>query len=182
MFLDISQLGVHYAGRSQPAVDGVSFSLQAGEIGVLIGPSGCGKTTLLRAVAGLERAQAGSITLAQELVSSAAVHVPAESRRIGMVFQDYALFPHLDAAHNVAFGLTHLPAAQRAQRVSDTLELVGLGNVHKRFPHELSGGQQQRVALARRWRRSRACCCSTNLFRIWTWTCANAWRTRCAAS
>ncbi len=149
MFLDISQLGVHYAGRSKPAVDGVSFSLQAGEIGVLIGPSGCGKTTLLRAVAGLERANAGSITLARQLVSSAAVHIPAESRRIGMVFQDYALFPHLDAAHNVAFGLTHLPAAQRQQRVGEVLELVGLGNVHKRFPHELSGGQQQRVALAR---------------------------------
>jgi iron(III) transport system ATP-binding protein len=149
MFLDISQLGVHYAGRSKPAVDGVSFSLQAGEIGVLIGPSGCGKTTLLRAVAGLERANAGSITLAQDVVSSADIHVPAESRRIGMVFQDYALFPHLSAAHNVAFGLTHLTPAQRNQRVSDVLDLVGLGNVHKRFPHELSGGQQQRVALAR---------------------------------
>ena len=149
MFLDISQLGVHYAGRTKPAVDGVSFSLQAGEIGVLIGPSGCGKTTLLRAVAGLERANAGSITLAQDVVSSAALHVPAESRRIGMVFQDYALFPHLDAAHNVAFGLTHLTPVQREKRVGEVLELVGLGNVHKRFPHELSGGQQQRVALAR---------------------------------
>ncbi|SFC02853.1 iron(III) transport system ATP-binding protein [Polaromonas sp. OV174] len=149
MFLDVSQLGVHYAGRPQPAVDGASFSLQAGEIGVLIGPSGCGKTTLLRAVAGLERAQAGTIRLAQQIVSSPQVQVPAESRRIGMVFQDYALFPHLDAAHNVAFGLTHLSRHQREQRVSEVLELVGLGNVHKRFPHELSGGQQQRVALAR---------------------------------
>ena len=149
MFLEVSQLGVHYAGRSKPAVDGVSFSLQTGDIGVLIGPSGCGKTTLLRAVAGLERAQAGSIRLAKQIVSSSTVQVPAESRRIGMVFQDYALFPHLNSAQNVAFGLTHLPSAQRLQRVDEVLELVGLGNVHKRFPHELSGGQQQRVALAR---------------------------------
>ncbi|MES2362672.1 MAG: ABC transporter ATP-binding protein [Pseudomonadota bacterium] len=149
MFLEVSQLGVHYGGRPKPAVDGVSFSLQAGEIGVLIGPSGCGKTTLLRAVAGLERAQAGTITLAQQLVSSPAVHIPAESRRIGMVFQDYALFPHLDVARNVGFGLTHLGAAQRAQRIAEVLTLVGLPDAGKRFPHELSGGQQQRVALAR---------------------------------
>ena len=149
MFLDLSQLVVHYAGRSRPAVNGVSLGLLAGEIGVLIGPSGCGKTTLLRAVAGLERAQAGSILLAQETVSSGKIHVPAEERRIGMVFQDYALFPHLDVGQNVAFGLTHLKPAQRQQRVGEVLDLVGLGNVHKRYPHELSGGQQQRVALAR---------------------------------
>lgn len=149
MFLTISQLGVGYAGRPKPAVDSVSMGLQAGEIGVLIGPSGCGKTTLLRAVAGLEQAQAGTIRLDGELVSSRAVHVPAESRRIGMVFQDYALFPHLDVARNVGFGLIHLPAAQRAARVTQVLELVGLPDAGKRFPHELSGGQQQRVALAR---------------------------------
>ncbi|MHB1248177.1 MAG: ABC transporter ATP-binding protein [Polaromonas sp.] len=149
MFLDVSQLGVRYAGSLKPAVDGVSFSLQAGEIGVLIGPSGCGKTTLLRAVAGLERAQAGSIRLAGQIVSSPTAHVPAESRRVGMVFQDYALFPHLNSAQNVAFGLTHLAPAQRVRRVNEVLELVGLGDIRKRFPHELSGGQQQRVALAR---------------------------------
>jgi iron(III) transport system ATP-binding protein len=149
MFLELSHLVVHYAGRSRPAVNGVSLGLLAGEIGVLIGPSGCGKTTLLRAVAGLERAQAGTILLAQQTVSSDTVHVPAEQRRIGMVFQDYALFPHLDIGHNVAFGLTHLKPAQRRQRVSEVLDLVGLGNVNKRYPHELSGGQQQRVALAR---------------------------------
>ena len=149
MFLEVSQLGVHYKDRPQPAVDGVSFNLQAGEIGVLIGPSGCGKTTLLRAVAGLENAQAGSITLAGERVSSPAAHVPAESRRIGMVFQDYALFPHLDVARNVGFGIARLPAAQRAQRIAEMLALVGLPDAGKRFPHELSGGQQQRVALAR---------------------------------
>ena len=149
MFLEVSQLGVHYSGPPQPAVDGVSFSLQAGEIGVLIGPSGCGKTTLLRAVAGLEQVCAGSITLAGELVSSPAVHIAAESRHIGMVFQDYALFPHLDVARNVGFGIAKLPAAQRARRVADVLALVGMPDAGKRFPHELSGGQQQRVALAR---------------------------------
>jgi iron(III) transport system ATP-binding protein len=149
MFLEVTQLGVHYAGRPQAAVDGVSFNLQAGEIGVLIGPSGCGKTTLLRAVAGLERAQSGTIGLAKQLVSSPAQHLPAEQRKIGMVFQDYALFPHLNVARNVAFGLTHLPSAQREKRVTEVLELVGMGNAHKHFPHELSGGQQQRIALAR---------------------------------
>lgn len=149
MFLEVSQLGVHYAGRPQPAVDGVSFSLQAGEIGVLIGPSGCGKTTLLRAVAGLERAQSGTIRLANQLVSSPAQHLPAEQRQIGMVFQDYALFPHLNVARNVAFGLQHLKPAQRGQRVDEVLALVGMGSAHLQFPHELSGGQQQRIALAR---------------------------------
>ena len=149
MFLDVSLLGVHYAGRPNPAVDGVSFTLQAGEIGVFIGPSGCGKTTLLRAVAGLERAHSGTIRLAGQIVSSQAQHVPPESRRIGMVFQDFALFPHLNVANNVAFGLSHLNASQRDSRVGEVLDLVGLDTSRKRFPHELSGGQQQRVALAR---------------------------------
>jgi iron(III) transport system ATP-binding protein len=149
MFLGVSSLGVNYVGRSKPAVHSVTFNLQAGEIGVLIGPSGCGKTTLLRAVAGLERAQHGTISLGPDIVSSEAVHVPAESRRIGMVFQDFALFPHLDVARNVAFGLAHLRANERQQRVAEVLELVGLQQSGSRFPHELSGGQQQRVALAR---------------------------------
>jgi len=149
MFLDVSQLSVHYAGRSQRAVDQVSFSLQAGEIGVLIGPSGCGKTTLLRAVAGLERANGGSIRLAGDIVSSPQEHLPAEARRIGMVFQDYALFPHLDVAGNVGFGLTHLAPAERRARVQESLALVGLAQSGHLHPHQLSGGQQQRVALAR---------------------------------
>ncbi len=149
MFLDLSHLVVHYADQPRPAVNGVSLGLAVGEIGVLIGPSGCGKTTLLRAVAGLERAQTGSISLAQETVSSGMLHMPAEKRRIGMVFQDYALFPHLDVAHNVAFGLAHLRPADRQQRITEVLEMVGLGSAQRRYPHELSGGQQQRVALAR---------------------------------
>ena len=149
MFLEISHLSIHYDGRAKAAVDGVSFNLQAGDIGVLIGPSGCGKTTLLRAVAGLERAQSGSITLGPQIISSTDVHVPAEQRQMGMVFQDYALFPHLDVARNVAFGIAHLPSKARAHRVAEVLELVGLPTAGKRYPHELSGGQQQRVALAR---------------------------------
>lgn len=153
MYLEVSQLHVHYANRPTPAVAGVSFDLRAGDIGVLIGPSGCGKTTLLRAVAGLERASAGEIKLAKSLVSSVNTFVPAESRRIGMVFQDYALFPHLDVGQNVAFGLSsgihHLPKAERQARVQEVLNLVDLPDVAKRYPHELSGGQQQRVALAR---------------------------------
>ena len=149
MFLEVSQLKVQYAGRTRPAVDGVSFGLRAGDIGVLIGPSGCGKTTLLRAVAGLEAVAAGSIKLSGQIVSSAAVNVAPESRRIGMVFQDYALFPHLDVRHNVGFGIHHLPRNERRDRVAEVLALVGLSGSEKRYPHELSGGQQQRVALAR---------------------------------
>ncbi|MBL0243056.1 MAG: ABC transporter ATP-binding protein [Rhodoferax sp.] len=149
MFLEVSQLQVHYTGRAQAAVDGVSFGLRAGDIGVLIGPSGCGKTTLLRAVAGLETASGGTIALGVHVVSSASTHVAAEKRRIGMVFQDYALFPHLDVGRNVAFGIHDWPAAERAARVAEVLNWVGLSDSQKRHPHELSGGQQQRVALAR---------------------------------
>ena len=149
MFLEVSQLGVQYAGRPQPAVDGVSFGLAAGDIGVLIGPSGCGKTTLLRAVAGLETARAGEVRLSGQVVNGPGVHVPAEERRIGMVFQDYALFPHLDVGRNVGFGIAGLPKSERAARVAEVLALVGLAGAERRAPHELSGGQQQRVALAR---------------------------------
>jgi iron(III) transport system ATP-binding protein len=149
MFLEVQNLHVSYASRATEAVAGVSFGLHAGEIGVLIGPSGCGKTTLLRAVAGLERASAGSVLLSKTIVSSETIHLAPESRRIGMVFQDYALFPHMDVAHNVAFGINHLPKDQRMARVAEVLALVDLPEVAKRYPHELSGGQQQRVALAR---------------------------------
>jgi iron(III) transport system ATP-binding protein len=149
MFVQVTKLRVQYAGQSQSAVDDVSFGLRAGDIGVLIGPSGCGKTTLLRAVAGLERASAGEVRIAAELVESERVHIPAEARRIGMVFQDYALFPHIDVGRNVAFGIHQMPKAERTKRVAEVLALVGLDGIERRFPHELSGGQQQRVALAR---------------------------------
>ena len=149
MFLEVSQLDVRYAGRAQAAVHGVSLGLHAGDIGVLIGPSGCGKTTLLRAVAGLEPVSSGEIRLTKSVVSSATLSVPPEQRRIGMVFQDYALFPHLSVGRNVAFGIHQLPRAEQAARVAEVLQLVGLEGSENRYPHELSGGQQQRVALAR---------------------------------
>jgi iron(III) transport system ATP-binding protein len=149
MFLEVQQLSVTYAGRAAAAVRDVSFGLRAGDIGVLIGPSGCGKTTLLRAVAGLEAASSGEIRLGGQVVSKAGQSLPPESRQVGMVFQDYALFPHLNIGRNVAFGIDHLQRAERQARVEEVLELVGLKGQESRFPHELSGGQQQRVALAR---------------------------------
>jgi iron(III) transport system ATP-binding protein len=149
MYLELQQLSVQYPGRPRPAVDQVSFGLKAGQIGVLIGPSGCGKTTLLRAVAGLEAISAGRIALAGETVSAPGQSLAPENRRIGMVFQDYALFPHLDVGQNVGFGIYDWPKAERQARVGEVLDLVGLGDVRRRYPHELSGGQQQRVALAR---------------------------------
>ena len=149
MFLQVSQLHVRYAGQNQAAVQDVSFGLRAGDIGVLIGPSGCGKTTLLRAVAGLEQASTGHIKLGGHVVSNASTHIPAEKRRIGMVFQDYALFPHLDVGRNVAFGIHDWSSSERAARVAEVLEWVGLSGTQSRYPHALSGGQQQRVALAR---------------------------------
>ncbi len=153
MFLSLESVAVRYpkstAGRA--AVDGVSLGLQQGQIGVLIGPSGCGKTSLLRAVAGLERCAAGRVRIDGQTLSDAAsgVHLAAEKRQIGMVFQDYALFPHLSVADNVAFGVAGLDRGARQQRVQQMLDLVGLGHAAKRAPHQLSGGQQQRVALAR---------------------------------
>ena len=149
MFLEVSKLDVRYPGAAQAAVQGVSLGLHAGDIGVLIGPSGCGKTTLLRAVAGLEPVSGGEIRLSGQVVGSASTQLATEERRIGMVFQDYALFPHLDVGRNVAFGIDHLPRAERALRVREVLALVGLEGSESRYPHELSGGQQQRVALAR---------------------------------
>jgi iron(III) transport system ATP-binding protein len=149
MFLEVSHLQVCYAGRPQAAVQEVSFGLRTGDIGVLIGPSGCGKTTLLRAVAGLERSSGGSIKLSGQVVSAAQTQVPAEKRRIGMVFQDYALFPHMNVGRNIAFGIHHWSLSERTARVAEVLNWVGLPDAQQRYPHELSGGQQQRVALAR---------------------------------
>jgi iron(III) transport system ATP-binding protein len=149
VFLNVSELVVRYANAGHDAVAGVSFGLAAGQLGVLIGPSGCGKTTLLRTIAGLEAMQHGRVEVDGQTLGAPGLQVPPERRRVGMVFQDYALFPHLDVARNVAFGLRGLNAAQVRQRVNDVLELVGLQSLAKRYAHELSGGQQQRVALAR---------------------------------
>jgi len=175
MFLALDRVGLRYPGSAaaagvaksqapsfataaagmgrQPgqAVHQVSLSLSAGQIGVLIGPSGCGKTSLLRCIAGLEQLETGRISIAGEALADASLglHLPSEARRIGMVFQDYALFPHLSVSDNVGFGLRHLARGERAQRIQEVLELVGLAHAAKRAPHQLSGGQQQRVALAR---------------------------------
>ncbi|NQW37744.1 MAG: ABC transporter ATP-binding protein, partial [Cyanobacteria bacterium] len=139
-------LSVQYDGRSQRAVDQVSFRLQAGEIGVLIGPSGCGKTTLLRLIAGFERPERGSVLIDGRLVAGEGRWLEPERRGVGMVFQDYALFPHLNAWQNTCFGLGR---GQDTSRASWLLELLGLKGLERRYPHELSGGQRQRLALAR---------------------------------
>lgn len=131
-----------------PVIEDFSFALAEGEIGCLLGASGCGKTTVLRLIAGFERPQAGSIFLRDEAIASTRRFLPPEKRKIGMVFQDYALFPHLTVAENVAFGLRE-KSAQARRRVDELLALVGLSTLARRYPHELSGGQQQRVALAR---------------------------------
>ncbi|MBS0163541.1 MAG: ABC transporter ATP-binding protein, partial [Nitrospira sp.] len=134
---------------TRPAVEGITFTVHEGEILCLLGPSGCGKTTILRAIAGFERVTAGSIALSGQLVSSRNTMIPTEQRHIGMVFQEYALFPHLRVEKNIAFGLHHLSRAQQQTIVDDLLTLTGLRGLEHRYPHELSGGQQQRVALAR---------------------------------
>ena len=127
----------------------LSFSLAPGRIGCLLGPSGCGKTTVLRCIAGFEPVQGGEIALSDRVVSRPGHELPPEQRGIGMVFQDYALFPHLTVAKNVAFGLTRLSAQEAARRTASMLDLVGLAHASGAYPHELSGGMQQRIALAR---------------------------------
>jgi iron(III) transport system ATP-binding protein len=128
------------------AVDEASLCVARGEVVALLGPSGCGKTTLLRLIAGFERPDGGFVTVAGRLVAAPGEWVAPEARRVGMVFQDYALFPHLTVAANIGFGL---PRRERGARVPELLAIVGLSGLEKRYPHELSGGQQQRVALAR---------------------------------
>jgi iron(III) transport system ATP-binding protein len=127
----------------------VSFQLTPGQIGCLLGPSGCGKTTALRLIAGFEELDSGEIRIGGEAVAGANWSLPPDRRQVGLVFQDYALFPHLSVAANVAFGLSGLGNEQRALRVQQMLKLVGLSREAGSWPHQLSGGQQQRVALAR---------------------------------
>jgi len=141
---------VHVSYGDRAVVRGLTLQLQRGSIACLLGPSGCGKTTVLRAIAGFEAVQAGSILLKERCVSSGGgVQVQPEHRRVGMVFQDFALFPHLTVAGNIAFGISSHSRQKREARVTELLAAVGLTASKDRYPHELSGGQQQRVALAR---------------------------------
>ena len=131
------------------AADNLIATVKKGEILSLLGPSGCGKTTTLRLIAGLERQEKGSISIGGKIVADHETWVPPEKRGVAMVFQDYALFPHLNVVKNVAFGLAKLSKEHKKRRTLKVIEMVGLIGLEKRYPYELSGGQQQRVALAR---------------------------------
>ncbi len=145
--LEINELQCGYG--DQQVVDGLTLNIAPGMISCLLGPSGCGKTTVLRAIAGFEPLTGGGISLKGELISSPGHTTPPDKRGLGMMFQDYALFPHLSVTDNITFGLRKLSRRERRDEADGLLELVGLESYGERFPHELSGGQQQRVALAR---------------------------------
>jgi len=138
-----------FPGAAAPVLSDMSFCVNESELFVLLGASGCGKTTTLRVIGGFERPDTGWVSLEGRAVEGPGVHVPPEKRGLGFVFQDYALFPHLDVMGNVAFGLRHLPRARRRAVATEVLWMVGLAGLERRRPQELSGGQQQRVALAR---------------------------------
>ncbi|MGJ8682301.1 ABC transporter ATP-binding protein [Paraglaciecola sp.] len=140
---------VSLAYQDKVVVYDLSFELNAGQIGCLLGPSGSGKTSVLRAIAGFEPLVAGEIGLREQVVSNKAIHVSTQKRKVAVVFQDYALFPHLNVQDNITFGLQKWNKQAKQERVNELLNLVGLSGIELRFPHELSGGQQQRVALIR---------------------------------
>jgi iron(III) transport system ATP-binding protein len=143
--LELRRLGHRYG--AQPTFSGIDLTLAPGTVCCLLGPSGCGKTTVLRCIGGFERVSEGEVRIDGQVVGSPTAHTPPEHRRIGMVFQDYALFPHLTVLRNVGFGVADKRAAN--DRAMELLHTVGLASAAERYPHELSGGQQQRVALAR---------------------------------
>ena len=147
LLLEVAKISQSYSKKV--VVSNLSLELNKGMIGCLLGPSGCGKTTVLRCIAGFEPVVAGEILLNGVKVSSSGFSLRPEQRHIGMVFQDYALFPHLTVTSNIIFGLYHMSHTERSKRVTEMLETVGLKDVANNYPHELSGGQQQRVALAR---------------------------------
>ncbi len=145
--LQVKGIDVSY-GKTQVVHD-VSFELGEGKIGCLLGPSGCGKTTVLRAVAGFEKPGQGEILINEQVVSGRRQFVPPERRKIGMVFQDFALFPHISVEGNIRFGIRNWPQREQLARVQELLAMIGLPALARAFPHQLSGGQQQRIALAR---------------------------------
>ena len=141
--------GVCHAYDGVPAIEAIDLTVGEGKLVCLLGPSGCGKTTVLRVAAGLEPLQQGRVFIGESEVARPGASTPPEERGVGLVFQDYALFPHLTVAENVAFGLKGRPAVERLGTPRQMLELVGLADLAERYPHTLSGGEQQRVALAR---------------------------------
>ncbi len=150
-FLNLHQISLAYETPEglKPVVNQLDLRLERGHIGCLLGASGCGKTTVLRSIAGFEPLRHGRIELNQQVLSTPENSVAPENRQVGMMFQDYALFPHLTVEKNIGFGLRKWSKAARTQRIDEMLHLVGLESLAQRYPHELSGGQQQRVALAR---------------------------------
>jgi len=147
MGLELTSLTHAYGALK--VLDDVSLTVESGELVCLLGPSGCGKTTTLRLAAGLEPMQQGSVSIGGQVVADPEKYLPPENRKIGYLFQDYALFPHLNISDNVAFGLEDMPVSERDGRIDEVLKLVGLSQRAEQYPHMLSGGQQQRVALAR---------------------------------
>lgn len=147
-FLQIQDVSFAYPDGTR-ICERLSFSVEEGEIGCLLGPSGCGKTTVLRLIAGFERPHKGEIRVRDKLLADANRSLPPEARRVGVVFQDYALFPHLTVIKNIAFGLRSMAPGAAAARVAEMLALVRLTSEAHKYPHEISGGQRQRVALAR---------------------------------
>jgi len=149
MFVSIEDLTFQFTKLQRPIVENFSMTVEKGEIVGIIGASGSGKSTLLRLIAGLEEPKKGNITIDGRVIVNNKTYIEPEKRGIGMVFQDYALFPHLTVAGNISFGLHKLSRKERQNRLDEMLELVQLSDFKNRYPHELSGGQQQRVALAR---------------------------------
>jgi iron(III) transport system ATP-binding protein len=147
--IELQGVECSYPGSDAPAISEFNLLVKPGEFVSILGRSGAGKTTALRVVAGFERVSSGYVRVGGQLVGSSFVHVPPDQRRIGLVFQDYALFPHLTVAKNVEFGLKGLPAEERRVRIAPVLKMVGMSGYESRYVHELSGGQQQRVAIAR---------------------------------
>ena len=147
--LTVNALTKGFVVNQPPIVKNISFSVHTGEIFALLGPSGCGKTTTLRLIAGFEKADTGRISMTERTLADSDTHVPPESRGIGFVFQDYALFPHKNVLENVAFGLRKVSKKTRQARAFEVLDMVGMTHLQSRLPHHLSGGEQQRVALAR---------------------------------
>ncbi len=145
--LQLNNISLSYG--SHTVIQNIDLYLDEGEIGCLLGSSGCGKTTLLRSIAGFEKPDQGKIQIRNKIVNSNTINTPPEQRNIGMVFQDFALFPHLSVRKNIAFGLNKLKKTAAKQRVNELLEMIDLTDIGEKYPHQLSGGQQQRVALAR---------------------------------